>query len=182
MIRSARIFRAALISILCIASASFSEEPKNSARPITGVQVLSDDVRDLRALLATKRFQMASVATLSAHRHLDPAYQKTAQEVAQLEQQLAARSAELIRQDADLRQADLRKMLESIFGQIAGISERLSRLEQGQTLVTGNLRKVEIDGAQYYIVPVQEIDQQRSPPERARVRPKVITINGSADE
>lgn len=182
MIRWACIFRAAVFSTLCIASATFAEEPKRSARPNTDARVLRADVHDLRVLIATKRSLMASVARLSAHRQLDPTYQKTAQEVAQLEEQLAQRAAELVRQDTDLQQADLRTMLESIISQIAGLSERLSRLEQAQTLATGTLRKVEIDGAQYYIVPVQEMDQQRTPPQRASAQSKVITINESVDE
>ena len=188
MVRWACVFLVAVFSIFCHAPAAFAQQSKRSAQLSSDVQLssdaqlLRDEVRDLRALIATKRSQMARVARLSAHRQLDPAFQTAAQEVAQLEQQLAQRTAELVKQDTDLRQADLKTLLESIIGQLSGLNERLSKLEQVPTLAFGTLRKVEIDGAQYYLVPVEEVDQQRAPPQRASMRTKVITINGSGNE
>lgn len=165
--------RTIAVCVLCQATAgsTFAQDPN---QPVPRSNHLLQRINEIEALqirINDKLSQMNSVAELSAHGRLDPAVNIMAVEVTQLKKLLAQRAAQLEKRYAEMRKADVKSALRADEIPVAGDTPRQSVRQQFPQLGAGPWRKLELDGKQYYLIPVEEID---GPESSAEGKPKIF--------
>jgi transposase len=159
--------------VLCpvLASAAFAQVANQQAPQVRDLLQLTQDIEDLNFRIKGRLSEMNSVAGLSAHGRLDPNVNLMAEEVARLNRLLVQRTAQLEQRYAEIRGAEMQAILQANAAQVAGDNSQRPTVTQFPQVAAKQWRKIELDGKQYYLVPVAEIDgpQARTPPQRTKV-------------
>jgi hypothetical protein len=160
-------------AVLCpvLASATCAQVANPQAPRVRDLLQLTQEIEDLNFRIKGRLSEMNSVAGLSAHGRLDPNVNLMAGEVARLNRLLVQRTAQLEQRYAEIRGAEMQAILKANAAQVASDNSQRPRGEQFPQRAAGQWRKIELDGKQYYLVPVAEIDgpQARTPPQRTKV-------------
>lgn len=162
------------ICVLCQA-ASMATCAQETVQPVQRSADLQQQLNEIQALqirINDRLSQMNALANLSAHGPLDPAVNLMTVEITQLERLLAKQAAQLEQRYAEMRKADIESALQAHEIQVAGDAGKPSFGELLRQRAAGPWRQVELGGRQYYLVPVEEIDD---PAAAVKGKPKIIT-------
>ena len=116
---------------------------------------LQAEVLRLRIMLQATQAEMFSRAQLSPHGLMDPGVQSLRIYAAQLERRLLQSKSRLAKQDAESLQVDLIERFELISADVARMTEQL-RLSGEMRVADPSWRRVNVDGKEYYLVPVRK--------------------------